>query len=75
MPNPLFKAMGGSPKKNLMMQQFEDFMQMMRGRDPRQMINECVQSGKISQQQLDTVQEQAKQVTGMLDGMRGMFGF
>lgn len=73
MPNPLFNALGGGGQ-NPMMQQFSRFMQQMRGRDPQQMINELVQSGRVSQQQLNQVQQQAQQMRGMMDGMRGMFG-
>lgn len=73
MPNPLFDALGKGGH-NPMMQQFGQFMQQMRGRDPQQMIDELVKSGRVSQQQLNQVQQQAQQMKGMLDGMRGMFG-
>jgi len=33
-----------------------------------------VSSGKISQEQLNHAQQQAQQMSGMFDGMRGMFG-
>lgn len=69
--NPFYQAMG--PKPN-MMQQFQQFMNQMRGKDPNQIINEMVSSGKISQQQLDAAQKQAQQMQGMFEGMRGMFG-
>ena len=69
--NPFFQAMG--PKPN-MMQQFQSFMQQMRGKDPNAMIQELVSSGRVSQQQLDTAQKQAQQMQGMFEGMRGMFG-
>lgn len=74
MPNPLFNALGGG-NQTPMMGQFQQFMQQMRGRDPQQMINELVRSGRISQQQLNQVQQQAQQMRNMMDGMRGMFGF
>lgn len=73
MPNPLYNALGGGGQ-NPMMQQFGQFMQQMRGRDPQQMIDDLVKSGRVSQQQLNQVQQQAQQMKGMLDGMRGMFG-
>lgn len=69
--NPFFQAMG--PKPN-MMQQFQQFMNQMRGKDPNAMIQELVSSGRVSQQQLDTAQKQAQQMQGMFEGMRGMFG-
>ena len=69
--NPFYQAMGPRPN---MMRQFQQFMNQMRGKDPNQIINEMVSSGKISQQQLDAAQKQAQQMQGMFEGMRGMFG-
>ena len=71
--NPFFNAMGGNKQPN-MMQQFQQFMQQMKGKDPNAIINEMVSSGKISQEQLNHAQQQAQQMSGMFDGMRGMFG-
>lgn len=71
--NPFFGIMGGGGRPN-MMQQFQQFMQQMKGKDPNAIINEMVSSGKISQEQLNHVQQQAQQMSGMFDGMRGMFG-
>ena len=71
--NPFFQAMGGNRQPN-MMQQFQSFMQQMRGKDPNAMIQELVSSGQVSQQQLDQAQKQAQQMQGMFEGMRGMFG-
>lgn len=68
--NPFYQAMN-QPN---MMRQFQQFMNQMRGKDPNQIINEMVSSGKISQQQLDAAQKQAQQMQGMFEGMRGMFG-
>lgn len=71
--NPFFGVMGGGGRPN-MMQQFQQFMQQMKGKEPNAIINEMVSSGKISQEQLNHVQQQAQQMQGMFDGMRGMFG-
>lgn len=71
--NPFFGVMGGGGRPN-MMQQFQQFMTQMKGKDPNAIINEMVSSGKISQEQLNHVQQQAQQMSGMFDGMRGMFG-
>lgn len=71
--NPFFQAMGGNRQPN-MMQQFQQFMSQMRGKDPDAMIQELVSSGRVSQQQLDQAQKQAQQMQGMFEGMRGMFG-
>ena len=69
--NPFYQAMGPRPN---MMQQFQSFIQQMRGKDPNAMIQELVSSGRVSQQQLDAAQKQAQQMQGMFEGMRGMFG-
>ena len=58
--NPLFNALNGNRQSN-MLQQFQQFMQQMKGKDPNQMINELVSSGKVSQAQLDAAQKQAQQ--------------
>ena len=71
--NPFFGVMGGGGRPN-MMQQFQQFMQQMRGKDPNAMINELVSSGKLTQNQLDAAQKQAQQMQGMFEGMLGMFG-
>lgn len=70
--NPFFGVMGGGPPN--MMQQFQQFMNQMKGKDPNAMIQEMVSSGRISQDQLNQVQKQAQQMSGMFEGMRGMFG-
>lgn len=70
--NPFFQAMGGNRQPN-MMQQFQQFMNQMRGKDPNAMIQELVSSGRVSQQQLDAAQKQAQQMQGMFEGMRGVF--
>lgn len=74
MSNPFFNAMGGGSRQPNMMQQFQSFMQQMKGKDPNAIINEMVSSGKLTQEQLNQAQQQAQQMQGMFDGMRGMFG-
>lgn len=73
MGNPFFGVMGGGGRPN-MMQQFQQFMSQMQGKDPNVIINEMVQSGRISQDQLNQAQQKAKQMRGVFEGMRGMFG-
>ena len=70
MANPFYQAMG----RPNMMQQFQQFMQQMRGQDPNKILNEMVSSGKLSQQQLNQAQQQAQQMAGAFESMRGMFG-
>ena len=56
------------------MLQFHSFMQQMLGIDPNAMIHEMVCSVRITQDQLNQVQKQAQQMSGVFEGMRGMFG-
>ena len=67
MSNPLFNALGGSQPN--MMGDFQKFMQQMQGRNPHQEIANLLQSGRISQQQLNQAQQMAQQMHGMM----GMF--
>lgn len=79
MANPFFSAMGGSypPQRGPinMMQAFQQFMQQNQGKNPNEMIQQLLSSGKLNQQQLNQAQQMAKQMGGALDGMKGMFGF
>lgn len=54
---------------------FIQFMNAMKGKDPNKILNEMVSSGKVNQQQLNVAQQKAKQVGGMFESLRGMFGF
>lgn len=54
---------------------FKQFMEQMKGQDPNQIIQSMVQSGKLTQQQLNMVQMQAKQMEGQLADLRKMLGF
>lgn len=58
MPGP----MGGFQQ---MMQQFNHFKQTFQG-DPRAEVEKLLQSGKLSQQQLDQIQEMARQFQSLL---------
>lgn len=73
MSNPFFNAMGGNKQPN-MMQQFQQFMNQMKGKDPNAVIQDMMQSGKITQDQYNQARQQAQQMQGMFEGMRGMFG-
>lgn len=68
--NPFFQAMGGNRQPN-MMQQFQQFMSQMRGKDPDAMIQDLVSSGRVSQQQLDQAQKQAQQIANTFQSMPG----
>lgn len=63
MASPVFKAMGGAQGGNFarMMQQFNQFRRQFNG-NPKQMVMQMVQSGRISQAQLDQAQQMARQL-------------
>lgn len=73
MSNPLFNALGGGmPQGNgpiQMIQQFMQFKQNFKG-DPKAEVEKMLQSGKISQQQLNQVQQMAGQFQNLLKNMR-----
>jgi hypothetical protein len=62
MSNPLFNALGG---QNNMMGDFQKFMQQMQGKNPHEEIAKLLQSGRVSQQQLNQAQQKAQQFMGM----------
>ena len=64
MSNPLFQALGGNRQPN-MMGEFQKFMQQMQGKNPHEEIAKLLQSGRISQQQLNQAQQMAQQFSGM----------
>mgnify|MGYP000992771366 FL=1 len=73
MSNPLFNALGGGmPQGNgpmQMIQQFMQFRQNFKG-DPKAEVEKMLQSGKISQQQLNQVQQMAGQFQNLLKNMK-----
>lgn len=64
MSNPLFQALGGN--QGNMMSDFQNFMQQMQGKNPNEEIAKLLQSGRISQAQLNQAQQMAQQMRGML---------
>ena len=73
MSNPLFNALGGGmPQGNgpmQMIQQFMQFKQNFKG-DPKAEVQKMLQSGQISQQQLNQVQQMAGQFQNLLKNMK-----
>lgn len=55
----------GNPMLN-MLNQFNQFRQQMEGRDPQKMIDELISSGRMSMQQYEQLQQQAKQLAQFL---------
>lgn len=54
---------------------FLNFMNQMRGNDPDAMIQQMVQSGQLTQDQLNAVQQRARQMAQMFEPFRKMFNF
>ena len=76
MPNPFRQGMGGPQGGPVnMMQAFQKFMQQNQGRNPNEMIQQMVSSGRLNQQQLNQAQQMAKQIEGQFNGFKSMFGF
>ena len=67
MPNPIFNALGGSIPmgNNNVLAQFSNFVKQMQGKNPHEEINRLLQSGAISQQQLNEAQQMAQQFQSM----------
>ena len=64
MSNPLFGMMGN---QNNLFQRFQQFQQMFRG-DPRQQVQQLLNSGKVSQAQYNQAVQMANQLRQMLGG-------
>lgn len=64
MSNPLYQLLGGNQQNN-MLGQFQKFINDMKGKDPNVEINRLLQSGQISQEQLNQAQQMAHQMMGM----------
>lgn len=54
---------------------FVQFMNSMKGKNPNEILNNLVNSGKVNQQQLNIAQQRAKQMSSFFDGFKSMFGF
>ena len=74
MANSIYNALNGGSRQPNMLQQFQQFMNQMQGRDPNQILNELISNGRISQVQLDQAQQRAQQMQQMFEPLRGMFG-
>ena len=57
--NPFYQAMN---PQNKLKQQFQQFMAQMQGKDPNAMIQQLVQSGRVTQDQLNQAQQKASQL-------------
>ena len=64
MSNPLFGMMQNQMPMNGLMQRFQQFQQMFRG-DPRQQVQQMLNSGKITQGQYNQAVQTAQQLARM----------
>ena len=68
MSNPLFQQMGGGQQMGgmgNMMQRFQQFQSMFKG-DPRQQVQQLLNSGKVSQSQYNSAVRMAQQLQRMM---------
>lgn len=65
MSNPIFDAMSGNIPGNNILAQFQQFRKQMQGKNPHEEINRLLQSGAISQQELNQAQQMAQQFKAM----------
>ena len=63
MSNPIYNLLNG--QQNNMLAQFQQFKQSFKG-DPNQTINQMLQSGKVTQEQVNRATQIANQMKWML---------
>jgi hypothetical protein len=68
MPSPLFNQLNPMPQNNII-QQFMEFKKTFTG-DPKQMVQNMLNTGKISQTQLNQYANQANQIYNQIKGIR-----
>lgn len=61
MPNPLYQQLNGSMPQNPMLQRLMQFKKMVNG-NPQQIVQNMINSGRISQNQLNQYAQQANQI-------------
>ena len=61
--NPLFSLV--QPQTNGLLQRFQQFQQTFRG-DPRQQVQQLLNSGRVSQQQYDQAVQMAQQLQRLI---------
>lgn len=65
MSNPLFQMMGNQMPMNNILQRFQQFRQTFQG-DPRQQVQQLLNSGRVSQGQYNQAVQMAQQLQRML---------
>jgi len=66
MNNPFFGTMGGGNGFMQMMQQFKQFKETFQG-DPKAEVEKLLQSGRLTQAQLNQLQQMAKQFQSLIE--------
>lgn len=69
MPSPLFNQFGPMMPNNNMMQTLMEFKRLFTG-DPKQVVQNMLNSGKISQTQINQYAQQANQIYNQMKNMR-----
>lgn len=67
MANPLYNQLGGVPNNNPMLQRLMDFKRTFNG-NPQQIVQNMLNSGKISQAQINQYAQQANEIYKALGG-------
>lgn len=62
------------PMNNLLAQ-FPQFMQQMKGKNPNEILQQMLNSGNITQSQLNQVQQMRDQMISQFNSFKSMFGF
>ena len=65
MSNPLFNLLGGQNPMQMIMARFQQFQQTFCG-DPRQQVQQLLNSGKVNQQQYNHAVQMAQQLQRMI---------
>ena len=65
--NPLYDQMQQQGQQNNLLQRFQQFRQSFRG-DPKQQVQQLLNSGKVSQEQYNRAVQMAQQFQRMLNG-------
>ena len=60
---------------NPLQSQFNIFMQQMKGRDPNELLNQLISSGRVSQEQINNAHKQVENLKGQFENMKKFFGF
>ena len=68
--NPFYQAMQPKQPTNFW-QRFQQFRSEMQGKDPNALIQEMMQSGRITQEQYNQARQQAQQIANTFQSMPG----